>query len=683
MANKPDDLHAEQVQRFKRLSEISLALTGDPIDVFQNIAHLLGELLSVSVANLSEVRGDTLFFLSCYVKGAVFPYPGSCLLAKTPCATIEQCKDIRIYHNVTELFPETDFLRRHSAYTYCGFPALDGNGDVIGIICLLDEQPRHFTEEDRYLMKIVAQRIGAEMERQRIINENVLVIKELEQAVAKANDERARTESIIAAIGDGISIQNTDLKILYQNQIHKDFMGDHIGEHCYHAYEHNSAVCEGCPLAMSFLDGRIHTAERCVLFDGVPSYIEITASPLRDSSGEIIAGIEVVRDVTERHTLKSQLLQAQRMEAVGQLTGRISHDFNNLLTAILGFGGILQMDAASGSRARTYLDQILSAAERAAHLARGMLAFSRQQIMHPEPVNLDEIIINLRGILAHLLGEKIAMRIILKSGSLPVMADAGQIEQVLVNLAANARDAMPAGGQLAIETEVAEMDDAFIHSHGYGVQGTYALLSVSDTGTGMEEKVREKIFEPFFTTKEAGKGTGLGMSIVYGIIKQHNGYIDVSSEPQKGATFRIYLPFLKGQPVMKQKHPLPSPRGGTETVLIVEDDPGARTFMRIALEKFGYTVIEAAEGEEGVERFMQNRDSIHLLLLDVIMPKKNGKEVYNEIRKIRGEIKALFVSGYAGATIEKAGIDYTDLNFITKPLSPNDLARKVREVLDK
>ncbi|MFO0754005.1 MAG: ATP-binding protein [Thermodesulfovibrionales bacterium] len=683
MSQKPDSIRAEQISRFKRLSEIGLTLTGDPTAVFQSIAHLLGELLHVSVVNLSEIRGDTLFFLSCYVKGKVFPYPGSCLLAETPCATIERCRDIRIYHRVAELFPRADFLRLHNAHTYCGIPVLDGNGAVISVICLLDERPRSFSDEDQYLLRIVAQRVGAEIERQKIINENVRVIRELEQMVDKAHDERARTESIIAAIGDGISIQDTDFRIVYQNQIHKDFMGGHAGEQCFAAYEHNSAVCEGCPLALSFLDGEIHTAERCVFFDGVPAYFEITASPLRDSAGRIIAGIEVVRNVTERHTLKSQLLQAQRMEAVGQLAGRVSHDFNNLLTAILGFGSILQMEAAPGSSARTHLDQILLAAERAAHLARGMLAFSRRQILHPQPVSLDDIVANVRRILEHLLGGGIALEFVRKSEGPSVLADVGQIEQVLVNLAANARDAMPAGGRFVVETGIVEIDSGFIQSHGFGEPGAYALLSVSDTGIGMNEQTREKIFEPFFTTKEAGKGTGLGMSIVYGIVRQHGGYISVVSEPQRGTLFRIYLPLMKGQPLAKQKPALSPPKGGTETVLIVEDDPGVRLLTKSALEKFGYSVVEAADGDEGVRKFGQHEGLIHLLLLDVILPKRNGKEVYEAIRKARGDIKALFISGYAGSKLATAGIDETDLNFIPKPLSPYDLLRKVREVLDQ
>jgi len=263
------------------------------------------------------------------------------------------------------------------------------------------------------------------------------------------------------------------------------------------------------------------------------------------------------------------------------------------------------------------------------------------------------------------------------------MADSSQIEQVLMNLANNARDAMPDGGLLTMGTELVELGEEYIKTHGYGKPGMYALISVTDTGEGMDENIREKIFEPFFTTKEVGKGTGLGLSMVYGIIKQHNGYINVYSELGKGTTFKIYLPLTTAE-VEETKPTEPTITiGGTETILLAEDDADVRTFTKSVLEEFGYTVIEAGNGEDAVKRFIENKDKVQLLLLDVIMPKKNGKEVYEEIRKTRPEIKALFMSGYATNIIQKKGILEKGLNFILKPISPTKLLRTIREVLEK
>jgi CheY-like chemotaxis protein len=263
------------------------------------------------------------------------------------------------------------------------------------------------------------------------------------------------------------------------------------------------------------------------------------------------------------------------------------------------------------------------------------------------------------------------------------MADLGQIEQVLMNLTTNARDAMPAGGILTIETELVGMDDEYIKMHGYGKPGKYALISVSDTGAGMDEKTREKIFEPFFTTKEIGKGTGLGLSIVYGIVKQHGGYINVYSELGKGTTFKIYLPLIESVAEQIKPSVAVAVTGGSETVLLAEDDASVRRLTKAALEEFGYKIIEAEDGEDAINKFMENKDRIQLFLLDAVMPKKSGKAAYEEIKKIKPDIKALFMSGYSTDILSMKRIVGGELNFIVKPVSPTELLKKIREVLDK
>ncbi len=502
------------------------------------------------------------------------------------------------------------------------------------------------------------------------------------EAFRKVEEEKAKSEAIIAAIGDGISIQDTDFKILYQNNIHKNFAGDHAGEYCYSGYKKRDFVCEGCPVAMTFKDGGVHVAERSVpTGDGI-LYFEITASPLMDADGKIAAGIEVVRDVTEDKRLKNQLLHAQKMDAIGQLAGGVAHDFNNILTAIMGYVYMLQVRMDRDSPLMTYVEEILDSAAGAANLTRSLLAFSRKQIINPKPVDLNEIIKRFGKLLRNLIGEEIELNITPAAGDLTVIADSLQIEQVLMNLVTNARDAMRGGGEIYINTGLAQLDAEFIRVHDYGKVGEYALLSISDSGAGMDERTRERIFEPFFTTKETGKGTGLGLSIVFGIIKQHNGYINVYSEPGKGTTFKIYLPLIGSGIKESDLTEIVPPAGGTETILVAEDEAAVRKAIKSMLEKFGYKIIEAVDGEDAIDKFAEGLDDIRLVILDVIMPKRNGKEVNEEIKKLSPGVKVLFTSGYTADIIHRKGILDKGLHFISKPLMPNELLRIVREVLD-
>jgi len=417
--------------------------------------------------------------------------------------------------------------------------------------------------------------------------------------------------------------------------------------------------------------------------NGAIRWVRNSTVPLYDDKGHIIAYDGLISDITDRKRLEEQLLHAQKIEAIGQLAGGIAHDFNNILTAIIGFGSLLKMDIGEDDPLRSYVTQILSSAERAANLTRALLAFSRKQIINLRPVNLNEIINILEKLLSRLIGEDIELSIFLTDEDLTVIADSTQIEQVLMNLATNARDAMPDGGILIIRTELVEFDHKFIKAHGYGRPGSYALISVEDTGEGIDEKIKERIFEPFFTTKEVGKGTGLGLSMVYGIIKQHEGYITVYSEPGKGTTFRIYLPLIKSKVEEVKKAEFLYIMTGTETVLIAEDDAQVREFTKEAFEGYGYKVIEAADGEDAIKAFNENKDNVRLLVLDVIMPKKNGKEVYDEIKKVRPDIKAIFMSGYTADIIHKKGILEEGVDFILKPISLDELLIKAREVLDK
>ena len=416
---------------------------------------------------------------------------------------------------------------------------------------------------------------------------------------------------------------------------------------------------------------------------GKDRYIAFEASPLYNSSQSLIAAIETLHDLTQSKRLEEQLLQSQKIEAIGQLAGGVAHDFNNILTAIVGYAHMTLMKMAKDDPLKLNVEQILQASDRAAALTQSLLAFSRKQIMNPKPVNLNAIVKRLEKLLLRLIREDIHISTLCASEDLTVFADAGQIEQVLMNLVTNARDAMPEGGKIIIKTEAMLMDNTFIDSHGYGRTGSYGLLSVSDSGEGMDARTREKIFEPFFTTKEQGKGTGLGLAMVYGLVKQHDGFIDVQSEPGKGTTFKIYLPLSAGREEIKEvREEAVAVRGGAETVLLAEDDSVLRKLFSTILRNQGYSVIEAADGDEAIQLFVKHRDRIQLLILDGIMPKRNGKQALDEIRLINPNVKALFVSGYPEDIISKQGLIEPGINFLPKPLSPSVLLKKLREALD-
>jgi PAS domain S-box-containing protein len=408
---------------------------------------------------------------------------------------------------------------------------------------------------------------------------------------------------------------------------------------------------------------------------------------LRNAGNEIVGTASIGTDVTEHRKLEEQFRQAQKMEAVGRLAGGIAHDFNNILTAIVGYAHLLKQGARPDDPLLVNVEPILEAVQRAAALTHSLLAFSRKQAITIRPVDLNAVIGRTEKLLRRLIGEDVELRTELAPGPLAALADAGQVEQVLMNLATNARDAMPRGGCLTIRSELRAIDGAFVQTHGYGEPGTYALIEVTDTGTGMDERTRAKIFEPFFTTKEPGRGTGLGLAMVYGIVKQHGGFITVQSEPGQGTTFDIYLP-LAGKPAgAEPERPVVAKTDaslrGTGTVLIAEDDAALRRLFTTVLREYGYTVIDAADGEEAVRKFSGHREEVRLVVLDVIMPKKGGKEAYDEIRGIRPGVKVLFVSGYAPDTVRDKGLIEGGADLLLKPVSPWDLLRKVREVLGR
>jgi len=411
-------------------------------------------------------------------------------------------------------------------------------------------------------------------------------------------------------------------------------------------------------------------------------WISMNAYAVADRAGNTLYYEGTAENITERKRLEDQLRQAQKMEAIGTLAGGVAHDFNNILTVIMGLGNLIQMSIDKGDTLRPYIDQIVASSERAADLTQSLLAFSRRQRITPEAHTVNGVVTSTAKLLKRLLPEDIELKCDLTDKKTLTMLDLTQIGQVIMNLAINARDAMPHGGSLIIRTERSKLDENFKKIHGFGRPGNYVKLSVSDTGIGMDESTMKRIFEPFFTTKEVGKGTGLGLASAYGIVKQHDGYITVSSALSMGTTFDIYLPLID-TPHPRRVSAVPETKGGAETILIVEDDRDVRSTLTRILEKQGYITIEAMDGDDALRLYEEHRTEVDLIILDVVMPGRNGKEVLDEITRINPSVKAVFVSGYTGDIVIDKGVENDSVDFLQKPLSVPKLLSKVREVLDR
>jgi len=418
-----------------------------------------------------------------------------------------------------------------------------------------------------------------------------------------------------------------------------------------------------------------------VLWNGKKTHFELSNSFL-ELPGQVPQLLSIVRDVTDHKHLEERFRQAQKMEAFGQLAGGVSHDFNNLLTVITGYSEMLLSSMIAADRQRDFIREIRKAGERAASLTRQLLAFSRKQLLKPVELDLNGLISETEKMLRRLIGEDIDLATTLDPTLGRVKADPGQLEQVVMNLVVNARDAMPAGGLLTIETQNVELDQVYTQKHTEIQPGRYVMLAVTDSGCGMDDATRRKIFEPFFTTKEVGKGTGLGLATVHGIVKQSGGSIEVYSEVGRGTTFKIYLPLVNDAIPSRESHTSlsPMPRGA-ETVLLAEDEEAVRTAIVITLESSGYTVLIASNGEEALQICQQHHGPIHLLVTDVVMPKMSGRQLAESAVGVRPTIKVLFLSGYTDDAIVRHGVLEAGMAFLQKPFTPMVLARKVREVL--
>lgn len=497
--------------------------------------------------------------------------------------------------------------------------------------------------------------------------------------------------NITRGITDSILIISADFKILWANRGAMEKHGyssveEMVGTCCYTATHHRDTPCdssrEQCPVVELKRRGKPVTVEH-VHFDkaGKESFVEVAAYPINDENGEMAEFVHVCRDVTEHKRLEERFLQAQKMESVGRLAGGVAHDFNNMLTGIIGFSELAMATMGPDDPLKFYFQEIKKQGARAAELTRKLLAVSRKQVLERRNVDLNRLINDTEKFLTRVIGEDINLEVIIELMVHTIYVDPGQIEQVLLNLCTNARDAMPGGGKLTIRTRNVSFDGAYCRLHDDCEPGDYVEVSVTDTGTGMTAEVKKHLSEPFFTTKERGKGTGLGLATVYGIVKQHGGLIEVQSEPGSGTTFSICFKAVSAEADPVEKAEIGIVPGGKETVLIADDEPVVREMAARTLSGYGYTVLRASDGEEALRVFEANRGRVNILLLDVVMPGLGGLEVYTRLRAKEPDVKFLLMSGYSPELLKdiiEAGLD-----FLAKPFSPVALARRVREVLDR
>jgi two-component system, cell cycle sensor histidine kinase and response regulator CckA len=514
------------------------------------------------------------------------------------------------------------------------------------------------------------------------ITDRTLVLQALRES-----EERYRT--LVENIDIGVTLLDHQYTIVTINQARARMVGksphDLIGRKCFEALRKAVKICPDCPCLTALKTGRTVESDTAIETpDGSHMNVRIRVIPIfrRDDSAR--GFVALTENITERLRFEAQLHQAAKMEAIGRLAGGMAHDFNNFLTTILGYSHLLLQQIPHESPHHHKVAQIYHSAQRSAGLTRQLLAFSRKQVLELRPLDINAVVADLEPMLRRLIGEDVGLSVILDPCLGTVMADPGQIEQILMNLAVNSRDAMPEGGRLTLETGNVFLDADFARSHADVIPGKYVMFAVSDTGIGMESHVLSQIFEPFFTTKEEGKGTGLGLPMVYGIVKQHKGHIFVYSEPKQGTTVKIYWQAARESAEPLTETPLPRTElRGSETILVVEDEEIVRELTCEILHMLGYEVLKATDPGEAIEICATRKGPIQMLLTDVVMPHMNGTALFNRLAVMRPGMEVLYMSGYTENFIVHHGVPDPAVHFLQKPFTGEDLAAKVRFLLDQ
>ena len=543
----------------------------------------------------------------------------------------------------------------------------------------IDQETVYYKEYNETLIRKLEDKMLQLEKTKKTLEEDVLRRKKVERELRKSEE---KYRNLIEHASDGIFVTKPDGSFLNGNSSGCTMLG-YSREEISHLNLQDVMVKNSHSNPLSRFaelqpEETVLIEQELQRKDGAKFIGEISAKKL--SALEILA---IIRDISERKELEEKLRQSQKMESVGRLAGGIAHDFNNLLTVILGYSNFILTDTKEDIPFKEDIIEIQRAGQRAADLTRQLLAFGRKQILDMKTVNLNIIIKNMENMLRRLIGENIQFTILPAKDLGNIKADSVQVEQILLNLAANAKDAMKDGGALTIETKNIGLDEKYIENRLEINPGNYVLLTISDAGSGMTKDIVNKIFEPYFSTKGLGKGTGLGLATVYGIVKQSNGYIWVYSEPNIGTTFKIYFPRIDDEPaVNKIQEERTNSFNGTENILIIEDSEGVRKMTCTALKRRGYQIYEAKDGEEALQKITNFEGTMDLLITDVVLPKMNGKELADKIKKLKPDIKIIFMSGYTDETIVHQGILEAGIEFIQKPFSPNKFAEKVRQILD-
>ena len=656
--------------RLERINRCLLELGPNFDSNINRLTALCGELLGATCALYNRLQGDLLCS-----QGQWQTPPG---FKSEDAPTGHICYDV-IRNNredavvITNL-PRTSYaesdpnVRAYGLQTYMGC-AVKCEGKAVGSLCVVygtDYQP---TDDDRRILGIIASAIGNEDTRK--------------QAEAELN----RLMTAIEQTPESVVITDTEGRILYVNPVFERVTGysraEVIGQNprLLKSNRQDSAFYQqlwGKISAGEVWRGRFVNKKK----DGTLFTEDAVIAPVRDEKGAVTNYIAIKRDISHELELEVQYRQTQKIDSIGRLAGGVAHDFNNILAVICGHTDLALAQLSSDAPLRSNLECIQESADRAANLTRQLLAFSRRQVIEPRRINLNELIVNLNKMLRRLIGEDIKLVTQTAPDLGQIKADPGQIEQVLLNLVVNARDAMPDGGTLTIRTDNVTLDEDYARSHLIS-PGDYVMVSVSDTGVGMTDEVKQHIFEPFFTTKEQGKGTGLGLATCFGIIQQSNGHIHSDSQVDKGTQFKIYLPRVWGveDPISSREVPVSLPQG-TETILLAEDEPSLRQLMARVLRTQGYTVLEAADGHEALTLAQANGAKIQLLLTDVIMPGLSGKTLAEWLGQVNPAVRVLFISGYINNNAVRDAMSRPGTFFLQKPFNPLDLTKRVREAIE-